>query len=90
MVRIQKEREHQVATTGPYKIIRHPGYVGFILMSLATPILLGSLYGLIMSVFVVVILIIRTTLEDRTLKNELTGYLEYSKKVKYRLIPFIW
>lgn len=90
MVRIQTEREHQVATTGPYKIIRHPGYVGFILMSLATPISLGSLYGLIMSGFVVVILIIRTALEDRTLKNELTGYLEYSKKVKYRLIPFIW
>jgi len=90
MVRIQTEREHQVATTGPYKIIRHPGYVGFILMSLATPISLGSLYGLIMSGFVVVILIIRTALEDRTLKNELTGYLEYSKKVKYRLVPFIW
>lgn len=90
MVRIQTEREHQVATTGPYKVIRHPGYVGFILMSLATPISLGSLYGLIMSGFVVVILIIRTALEDRTLKNELTGYLEYSKKVKYRLVPFIW
>ena len=90
MVRIQTEREHQVATTGPYKIIRHPGYVGFILMSLATPISLGSLYGLIMSGFVIVILIIRTALEDRTLKNELTGYLEYSKKVKYRLVPFIW
>ncbi|GAI03570.1 unnamed protein product [marine sediment metagenome] len=90
MVRIQTEREHRVVTTGPYKIIRHPGYVGFILMSLATPISLGSLYGLIMSGFVVVILIIRTALEDRTLKNELTGYLEYSKKVKYRLVPFIW
>lgn len=90
MVRIQEEREHKVATEGPYKYVRHPGYVGFILMFLVTPIALGSLYGLIMSGIVTIIVIIRTVLEDKTLNIELKGYKEYSKNVKYKLIPFIW
>ena len=90
MVRIQTEREHKVATEGPYKYVRHPGYVGFILMCLVTPIALGSLYGIIMSSIVTVIFIIRTALEDKTLRNELNGYREYSKNVKYRLVPFVW
>ena len=90
MVRIQTEREHKVAMEGPYKFVRHPGYVGFILMYLVTPIALGSLYGIIMSGILTVVLIIRTTLEDKTLKNELNGYREYSRKVKYRLVPFVW
>ena len=90
MVRIQEEREHKVATEGPYKYVRHPGYVGFILMFLVTPIVLGSLYGLIMSGIVTIIVIIRTALEDKTLNIELKGYKEYSKNVKYKLIPFMW
>ena len=90
MVRIQTEREHKVAMEGPYKYVRHPGYVGFILMSLGTPIALGSLYGITMSGILTVILIIRTALEDKTLGNELNGYREYSKNVKYRLVPFVW
>lgn len=90
MVRIQEERKHQVATGGPYKYVRHPGYVGFIIMVLATPIALGSLYAVSMSVIVVLILIIRTTFEDKTLKNELKGYIEYSENVKYKLVPFLW
>ena len=90
MVRIQIERGHEVATSGPYKYIRHPGYVGFIVMVLATPLSLGTLYALLMSGITIILLIIRTSLEDKTLKNELEGYLEYSNKVKYKLIPFIW
>ncbi|MBA7500155.1 hypothetical protein ES704_03148 [subsurface metagenome] len=90
MVRIQIERGHEVAISGPYKYIRHPGYVGFIVMVLATPISLGTLYALLMSGITTILFIIRTSLEDKTLKNELDGYLEYSNKVKYKLIPFIW
>ena len=90
MVRIQIERGHKVAINGPYKYIRHPSYVGFIVMVLATPLSLGTLYALLMSGITIILLIIRTSLEDKTLKNELDGYLEYSNKVKFKLIPFIW
>ena len=90
MVRIQDERGHQVAIEGPYKYVRHPGYVDFILMALATTIALGSIVALSMSCLVSVIFIICTTLEDKILHIELKGYEEYSKKVKYRLIPLIW
>jgi len=90
MVRIQTERDHKVAISGPYKYIRHPGYVGFIVMVLATPLSLGTLNALLMSGITTILFIIRTSLEDKTLKNELAGYLEYANKVKYKLIPFIW
>ena len=90
MVRLQNERGHEVATSGPYRYVRHPGYVGFILMVLAIPFALGTLYGLFLSGIVTILFIIRTALEDLTLKKELKGYLEYSEKVKYRLIPYIW
>jgi protein-S-isoprenylcysteine O-methyltransferase Ste14 len=90
MVRIQNERDHKVATEGPYKYVRHPGYVGYILMTLATPISLGSLYALSMAFIVSLIIVIRTDLEDKTLNTELIGYKEYSKTVKDKLIPFIW
>jgi protein-S-isoprenylcysteine O-methyltransferase Ste14 len=90
MVRIQEERGHQVAVEGPYKYVRHPGYVGYIIMVISTPLALASLYALIMSLMVSAIFIIRTALEDKTLSIELDGYEEYSKKVRYRLIPFIW
>lgn len=90
MVRIQDERDHKVATEGPYKYVRHPGYVGYILMTLATPISLGSFYALSMAVIVSLIIVIRTILEDETLKAELIGYEEYTKIVRYKLIPYIW
>ncbi|MBI9012263.1 MAG: isoprenylcysteine carboxylmethyltransferase family protein [Clostridiales bacterium] len=90
MVRIQDERNHTVATSGPYKYIRHPGYVGFIVMILSTPLLFGSLYALICSIISMILIIIRTSLEDKTLNEELAGYNEYAKQVKYKLIPFIW
>ena len=90
LVRIQKDRDHKVATSGPYTYIRHPGYVGYILMSTATPIALGTLWGLVFSGMTTILLIIRTVMEDRTLQEELEGYKEYTGKVKYRLVPFIW
>jgi protein-S-isoprenylcysteine O-methyltransferase Ste14 len=90
LVRIQTDRNHQVATFGPYKYIRHPGYVGYISMSFATPLVLGSLWSLIFSGITIIIFIIRTALEDKTLSKELNGYAEYSDIVRYRLIPFIW
>lgn len=90
LVRLQNERGHKVATEGPYKHIRHPGYLGFILMVSATPIALGSIFASSMSIIISIIFIIRTAFEDKTLNNELDGYKEYSKKVKYRLFPFIW
>ncbi|MBA7590421.1 hypothetical protein ES708_32541 [subsurface metagenome] len=89
-VRLQTDRKHTVATGGPYRFVRHPGYVGYIIMSFATPMALGTLWGLIFSGITGILLIIRTALEDNTLKRELAGYDEYAEKVKYRLIPFLW
>lgn len=90
MVRLQTERGHQVATGGPYRFVRHPGYVGFLITDLMVPLVLGSLYGLLVSAIVVALQIIRTYLEDKTLHAELDGYAEYSKKVRYKLLPYIW
>lgn len=84
------ERGHQVASGEPYSYIRHPGYAGYILMVLAIPFALGTLSGLLMSGIVTILFIIRTSLEDMTLKKELKGYLDYSQQVRYRLIPYIW
>jgi protein-S-isoprenylcysteine O-methyltransferase Ste14 len=89
-VRLQFDRSHQVATTGPYKYVRHPGYAGFIILNLATPIILGSLWALIPGALLTILFLIRTYLEDKTLRNELEGYKEYAQKVPYHLIPGIW
>ncbi len=89
-VRIQKDRGHRVITVGPYKIIRHPGYLGGILWIVSTPLIIGSLFGLIPAGIAILLLVIRTILEDKTLQNELNGYPEYSKRVKYKLFPLIW
>ena len=79
-----------MATGGPYRFVRHPGYVGFITTSLMIPVILGSFYGLLAAAFSIVLLIIRTYLEDTTLQAELDGYDDYSRKVRYRLLPWIW
>ena len=89
-VRIQTDREQQVVQEGPYRYIRHPGYVAGIVMALSTAVALGSLWALIPAALVVLLLIIRTALEDRTLQNELPGYVEYARKVQYRLVPRLW
>jgi len=91
LVRIQIERNHTVSTGGPYSFVRHPGYVGFIIIySFATPLILGSLWALIAGGCVLILLVIRTAFEDCTLKRELDGYKEYAERVKYRLVPGIW
>jgi protein-S-isoprenylcysteine O-methyltransferase Ste14 len=89
-VRIQKERGHTVVTGGPYQYIRHPGYAGGVMSDLATPVMLGSLWALIPAVLTGCLLVVRTALEDKTLKNELIGYKEYARQVRYRLLPGVW
>ncbi|UCE49175.1 MAG: isoprenylcysteine carboxylmethyltransferase family protein [Phycisphaerales bacterium] len=89
-VRIQKDRGHRVITAGPYMIIRHPGYLGAILWGISTPLIIGSVYGLIPGGIASILLIIRTSLEDKLLCSELNGYVEYSKRVRYRLLPGLW
>ena len=90
LVRLQIDRQHTVATEGPYKYIRHPGYLGYMIFTLATPIALGAFWGLIFSGIIGILLIVRTALEDATLKKELPGYAEYTENTKYKLIPFLW
>ena len=90
-VRIQTERGHHVVSTGPYAVVRHPGYAGALLSYFATPLLLDSPWTFLPVVFMAVVLITRTALEDRTLQAELPGYREYAaQKTKYRLLPGIW
>lgn len=90
VMRIQSERGHTVATGGPYRIIRHPGYVGAILFTIYVPLLLGSWWALIPGGLAAVLFIVRTALEDRALMDELKGYREYAVSVKYRLLPGLW
>ncbi len=89
-VRIQTDRKHEVVQDGPYRFVRHPGYVGGILLAISSSLVLGSLWALIPAAFVGILLIIRTYLEDVTLQKELAGYADYAKKVRYRLLPGIW
>jgi protein-S-isoprenylcysteine O-methyltransferase Ste14 len=90
VVRIQRDRGHQVVTTGPYRYVRHPGYLGNQVIWLCTPLALGSWLALLPGVVVVVLYVIRTALEDRTLQEELEGYTEYTQTVRYRLVPGVW
>jgi protein-S-isoprenylcysteine O-methyltransferase Ste14 len=90
VIRIQKERGHTVVTGGPYRYVRHPGYVGGIATCFAVPLLLGSLWALIPAGLAVIAVVIRTALEDRTLHEELPGYAEYAARVRYRLLPGVW
>jgi protein-S-isoprenylcysteine O-methyltransferase Ste14 len=90
IIRIQSERGHAVATGGPYHNLRHPAYLGAILYELAVPILLASWWALFLSGLTVILLILRTALEDFTLQTGLTGYADYAHQVRYRLLPGIW
>jgi len=89
-VRIQKERGHTTVTDGPYRIVRHPGYAGLIWYCLASVVVLESVWALIPVGIIIVLLVVRTALEDQTLRAELPGYVEYSQKTHYRLLPWIW
>jgi protein-S-isoprenylcysteine O-methyltransferase Ste14 len=89
-VRIQYDRGHTVSSGGPYRYIRHPGYLGMIIYVLSTPIILGSFWALIPAILTFILFIIRTSFEDYTLKNKLEGYKEYAEKVRYRLVSGVW
>jgi protein-S-isoprenylcysteine O-methyltransferase Ste14 len=89
-VRIQTDRGHAVASAGPYRLVRHPGYAAWMVSDVAVVIMLGSLWALIPAAIAVVALVMRTALEDRTLREELPGYEEYTGRVRYRLVPGIW
>jgi protein-S-isoprenylcysteine O-methyltransferase Ste14 len=90
VVKIDKERAHQVVTTGPYALVRHPMYSIVIVLLFAVPVALGSRFALILAAFLTALLVVRTYLEDRTLHAELAGYPEYARHTLYRLIPGIW
>ena len=88
--RIQKDQSHRVIMNGPYKYIRHPGYIAIMLNNLAYSFVVGSLFSLIPAVIAIITIVIRTSLEDKMLRNELEGYSEYVKKTRYRLLPGLW
>jgi len=90
VVRIQEDRGHHVVTSGPYRYVRHPGYAGIILIWPGTALVLGSWWAMLPAVGIVLIYIVRTALEDRTLHEELEGYAAYAQQVRYRLLPGVW
>lgn len=89
-VRIQSDTGHMVCETGLYKVVRHPAYLGSVIQSLGFPLLFGSIWSIIPIFLLVILFLTRTILEDKTLKNELTGYLEYTTKTRYKIIPYVW
>jgi len=89
-VRIQKDRDHKAITSGPYNIVRHPGYLAGILFILSIPLMIGSVFTFIPAGIYVFLVTVRTWLEDKTLQEELDGYSEYAERIKYRLFPGIW
>jgi len=90
VVKLQLERGQSVVSTGPYRFVRHPMYASMFLFFPATALLLGSWWGLLLCPVILGLLVWRTTLEDRLLKNGLAGYEEYARNVRYRLIPRLW
>lgn len=89
-VRIQHDRGHRVVTHGPYSYVRHPGYAGALLSYAGTPLLLDGRWAFLAVGVLAVVLVLRTTLEDRALQEELEGYRDYAQHVPSRLIPGIW
>jgi protein-S-isoprenylcysteine O-methyltransferase Ste14 len=89
-VRIQTDRGHAVCDSGPYRVVRHPGYAGNLLPLLGIVLALGSVWTLIPAGSALIIAVIRTALEDQTLQEELPGYRDYAQRVRYRLIPGVY
>ena len=89
-VRIQSERNHTVCDKGLYSVVRHPGYLGSVIQALGFPLLFGSLWSIIPISVLIFLFLVRTKMEDDTLKDELNGYRAYSDKTPYRLIPLVW
>lgn len=90
VVRIQHDRGQTVCTSGPYRYVRHPGYLGMIISWLGFPVLLESVWSIIPSGAAILLLIIRTHLEDALLTKELTGYRDYAGSIQYKLVPGLW
>ena len=89
-VRIQSERGHYVIDSGPYRTLRHPGYVGGVAVVLSVPLLLNSAWALLPTALAIIGMVIRTALEDRTLQKKLPGYADYAARVRWRLFPGVW
>ena len=89
-VRIQTDRGHTVCDSGPYRMVRHPGYAGSILALPGIVLALGSVWTLVPAAVALIIAVIRTALEDRTLQQELPGYRAYAQRVPYRLVPGLY
>lgn len=89
-VRIQSERHQHVIDTGPYRFVRHPGYVAALFMFFGMAMALGSLWALLPAAIASAVLVLRTSWEDRLLLAELPGYVEYSHRVRWRLVPGVW
>jgi protein-S-isoprenylcysteine O-methyltransferase Ste14 len=87
-VRIQED--HQVSKGGPYRLVRHPGYFGNLIGCIGHPLLFGSWWTFIPAILAIIVFVIRTSLEDKTLHEELNGYSDYAEQVRYRLVPGIW
>lgn len=90
VVRIQKDRGHSVVSSGPYRFLRHPGYTGMSAFTLVTPLILDSRWAFVPAAATAAVTVLRTALEDSTLQNELDGYADYARRVKYKLVPGIW
>jgi protein-S-isoprenylcysteine O-methyltransferase Ste14 len=90
VVRIQKERGHVVCDTGPYQWVRHPGYLGGLISWVGIPLFVGSLWGYLPVLLIIILYILRTQLEDQTLQAELPGYQEFARQTRYRLLPGVW
>jgi len=89
-VRFQRDRGQRVCREGPYRFVRHPGYVGAILASAAVPLILGSYWAFVPVSIATVAFVVRTAYEDRMLRADLEGYETYASETRYRLLPFIW
>ncbi len=90
MARIQDDRGQVVVTAGPYRFVRHPMYVGIILLFVCMPVMLGSWWALLPGAVIGLLFVMRTAKEDRMLRDELPGYVEYAQRVRYRLVPRVW
>ena len=90
VVKVQEQRGQRVVTSGPYRYVRHPMYASMLLFLPGSALLLGSWWGLLLCLAILGLLVWRTTLEEQLLKEELAGYEEYARHVRYRLIPYVW